>query len=195
MKYLYLIFLITTSLYAQEDFQKKILQAKKKVFPALVHIQPVKEFFSEGEKQKVQVTGSGVVISDEGYVVTNNQVAEKANYVKCMLSSKIEVTAKVVGLDPWTDLAVLKLNLQEADIDSLPFAGFGDSDQLEVGEIAIALGSPLGLARSLSLGVISSVERYFNDEGEMISPFNLWIQTDAAINPGNSGGPLINLKR
>lgn len=193
MRYFYLIILITIPVWAQENFQTKILEAKNKVFPALVHIQPVKEFFSEGEKQKVQVTGSGVVISSDGYVVTNNHVAEKANFVKCMLSSKIEITAKVVGLDPWTDLAVLKLNLQEANIDSLPFAGFGDSDQIEVGQIAIALGSPLGLARSLSLGVISSVDRYFNDEGEMISPFNLWIQTDAAINPGNSGGPLINL--
>lgn len=193
MKYLFITLLITISLFAQENFQEQILEAKRKVFPALVHIQPVKEFFSEGEKQKLQVTGSGVVISSDGYVVTNNHVAEKANYVKCMLSSKIEVTAKVIGLDPWTDLAVLKLNLEEAGIDSLPYAGFGDSEEIEVGQIAIALGSPLGLARSLSMGVISSVERYFTDEGEMISPFNLWIQTDAAINPGNSGGPLINL--
>lgn len=178
---------------AQQNFQEKILQAKQKVFPALVHIQPVKEFYAEGEKQKVQVTGSGVVISADGYVVTNNHVAEKAHSVRCMLSSKQEVTAKVIGLDPWTDLAVLKLNLDEAGLDSIPYAGFGDSEKIEVGQIVMALGSPLGLARSLSMGVVSSVERYFNDVGEMISPFNLWIQTDAAINPGNSGGPLINL--
>ena len=193
MRFIFIILFITSSLFSQNNFQEKILAAKRKVFPALVHIQPVKEFFAEGEKQKVQVTGSGVVISSDGFVVTNNHVAEKANFVKCMLSTKVEVTAKVVGLDPWTDLAVLKLNLEEAGIDSLPYAGFGDSEEIEVGQIAIALGSPLGLSRSLSLGVISSVERYFNDEGDMISPFNLWIQTDAAINPGNSGGPLVNL--
>lgn len=191
--FLFILLLFSATLFAQENFQQKILKAKQSVFPALVHIQPVKEYFSAGEKKKVQVTGSGVIISKDGLVVTNNHVAEKANFVKCMLSSKQEVEAEVIGLDPWTDLAVLKLNLEKAGIDSVPFAHFGNSDAVEVGQIAIALGSPLGLARSLSLGVISSVDRYFNDVGEMISPFNLWIQTDAAINPGNSGGPLINI--
>ena len=190
---LLIIFVLFSNLFSQNNFQQKILTAKRSVFPALVHIQPVKEYFSAGEKKKVQVTGSGVIISKDGLVVTNNHVAEKANFVKCMLSSKQEVEAKVIGLDPWTDLAVLKLDLKKAGIDSVPFARFGNSDDIEVGQIAIALGSPLGLARSLSLGVISSVDRYFNDVGEMISPFNLWIQTDAAINPGNSGGPLISI--
>jgi serine protease Do len=190
---LIILLLAGIPLSARPDLQERILQAREKVIPALVHIQPVKEFFAEGETQKVQVTGSGVVISSDGYVVTNNHVAEKANFVSCILSSKKEVTAEVIGLDPWTDLAVLKLNLKEAGIDSVPYAAFGNSEKIEVGQIVMALGSPLGLARSLSMGVISSVERYFNDIGEMISPFNLWIQTDAAINPGNSGGPLINL--
>lgn len=184
---------LTIPLLAQNDFQEKILNAKRSVFPALVHIQPVKEYLSAGEKKMVQVTGSGVIISKDGLIVTNNHVAEKANFVRCMLSSKQEVEAEVIGLDPWTDLAVLKLNLEKAGIDTVPYATFGNSDDIEVGQIAIALGSPLGLARSLSMGVISSVDRYFDDVGEMISPFNLWIQTDAAINPGNSGGPLINL--
>ncbi len=187
-----MIFISTLS--AFQNSQQKVLNAKRQVFPALVHIQPVKEFLSSGEKQKVQVTGSGVIISEDGYVVTNNHVAEKANYVRCTLSSKQEVQAKVIGLDPWTDLAVLKLNLEEVGIKSVPHAKFGDSESIEVGQMVIALGSPLGLARSLSLGVVSSVDRYFNDVGEMISPFNLWIQTDAAINPGNSGGPLVNLE-
>lgn len=181
-------------LFASENTQQKVLNAKRMVFPALVHIQPVKEFLSSGEKQKVQITGSGVIISKDGYVVTNNHVAEKASFVRCTLSSKLEVQAKVIGLDPWTDLAVLKLDLEKSGIDSVPFAKFGDSETIEVGQMVIALGSPLGLARSLSLGVISSVDRYLNDVGEMISPFNLWIQTDAAINPGNSGGPLVNLQ-
>jgi serine protease Do len=193
LKFYFVFCLLFATLFAQENFQQKILAAKRSVFPALVHIQPVKEYFASGEKKKVQVTGSGVIISKDGLVVTNNHVAEKANFVKCMLSSKQEVEAEVIGLDPWTDLAVLKLDLKKAGIDTVPYASFGNSDDIEVGQIAIALGSPLGLARSLSLGVISSVDRYFNDVGEMISPFNLWIQTDAAINPGNSGGPLINI--
>jgi len=193
MKKLLFSFFLFSTLFATENSQQKVLNAKRIVFPALVHIQPVKEFLSSGEKQKVQVTGSGVIISKDGYVVTNNHVAEKANFVRCTLSSKEEVQAKVIGLDPWTDLAVLKLDLEKAGIDSVPHAKFGNSETIEVGQMVIALGSPLGLARSLSLGVISSVDRYFNDVGEMISPFNLWIQTDAAINPGNSGGPLVNL--
>ncbi len=193
IKYILIVFFLAHIIFAQENSQQKVLEAKQMVFPALVHIQPVKEFLSSGEKQKVQVTGSGVIISADGYVVTNNHVAEKANYVRCTLSSKQELQAEVIGLDPWTDLAVLKLDLSEAGLDSVPFATFGDSKSVEVGQMVIALGSPLGLARSLSLGVISSVDRYFNDVGEMISPFNLWIQTDAAINPGNSGGPLVDL--
>ncbi|MGD9488251.1 MAG: trypsin-like peptidase domain-containing protein [Calditrichaceae bacterium] len=176
-----------------QSLNDQIRQARERVFPALVHIQPVKEIFSSGEKRKVQVTGSGVIFSRDGYVLTNNHVAEKARFVRCTLSSKIELEAEVVGLDPWTDLAVLKLDLAQAGLTSVPYAEFGESDRLEVGQIVLALGSPLGLARSLSMGVISSIDRYFSDVGEMISPFNLWIQTDAAINPGNSGGPLVDL--
>ncbi|MBN2707952.1 MAG: trypsin-like peptidase domain-containing protein [Calditrichaceae bacterium] len=175
------------------DITGEILQAKNKVFPALVHVQPIKEIFSSGDKRKVQVTGSGIIISADGYVVTNNHVAEQARFVRCTLSSKIELDAEVVGLDAWTDLAVLKLDLAGAGLKSVPFVKLGDSDQLEVGQIVLALGSPLGLSRSLSMGVVSSIDRYFDDMGEMTSPFNLWIQTDAAINPGNSGGPLVNL--
>ncbi len=188
-----ILLLMSTFLLAQKKFDQKIMEAREKVFPALVHIQPIKEVFTSGEKRHVQVTGSGVIISEDGLVVTNNHVAEQARFVNCTLSSKHEVEAEVVGLDPWTDLAVLKLDLEKAGLNKVPYAEFGDSDKLEVGRIVMALGSPLGLSRSLSMGVISSIERYFDDVGEMVSPFNLWIQTDAAINPGNSGGPLVDL--
>lgn len=190
----FILFILFISLaHGQQSFEKRMLLARQFVFPALVHIQPVKEYFSGGEKHKVQVTGSGVIISADGYVVTNNHVAERATLVRCILSSREEVTAKVIGLDAWTDIAVLKLDLKTAKIKNVPFADFGNSDSLQVGQIVMAMGSPLGLARSLSMGVVSSIDRYFNDVGEMISPFNLWIQTDAAINPGNSGGPLVDL--
>ena len=163
------------------------------VFPALVHIQPIKEVFAAGEKKKMQITGSGVIFRPDGYVLTNNHVAEKARFVRCTLSSRQELDAEVVGLDPWTDLAVLKLDLESVGLTETPYATFGNSDTIQVGQMVMALGSPLGLSRSLSKGVISSIDRYFDDVGEMISPFNLWLQTDAAINPGNSGGPLIDL--
>ena len=179
---------------SSDNLQEVILAAKNRVLPALVHIEPVKEVFSDGKRVKVQVTGSGIIFSEDGYILTNNHVAEKARFVFCTLENRDEVRAEVIGLDALTDLAVLKLDLSEKDYKTVPFAEFGDSESLEVGEIVMALGSPLGLSRSLSLGVISSIDRYFEDSGEMVSPYNLWIQTDAAINPGNSGGPLINIE-
>lgn len=180
--------------FSADNLQNQILKAKNKVLPALVHIEPVKEFYNAGQKIKVQVTGSGIIFDAQGHVLTNNHVAEKANQVKCTLANREEVPAEVIGLDALTDLAVLQLDLSKLSSKSLPYARFGDSDSLDVGEIVLALGSPLGLSRSLSMGVISSIDRYFEDTEQMLSPFNLWIQTDAAINPGNSGGPLVNLR-
>jgi serine protease Do len=179
---------------AADDLQQQILTAKNKVLPALVHIEPVKEVYTAGKKVKVQVTGSGIIFSPLGYVLTNNHVAEKAKQVQCTLANREEVPAEVIGLDVLTDLAVLKLDLSGIESKSIPYVTFGNSDNLEVGQMVLALGSPLGLSRSLSMGVISCIDRYFEDSEQMISPFNLWIQTDAAINPGNSGGPLVNLK-
>jgi serine protease Do len=188
------IWIMAITAAAQDDLQLRVLAAKNKVFPTLVHIEPVKEIFSSGKRVKVKVTGSGVIFSPDGLVLTNNHVAEKARQVRCTLANRLEVPAEVIGLDALTDLAVLKLDLSKTDYDSVPYIKLGDSDQLEVGELVMALGSPLGLSRSLSMGVVSSIDRYFEDSGEMVSPFNLWIQTDAAINPGNSGGPLVNLQ-
>ena len=176
-----------------DDFQQQILNAKQKVMPALVHIEPVKEIYTSGKRIKVQVTGSGMIFSPDGYVLTNNHVAEKARHVKCTLESREEIYAEVVGLDALTDLAVLKLDMSGRKGKPFPYVEFGDSENLEVGDFVLALGSPLGLSRSLSMGVISSIDRYFEDVGQMVSPFNLWIQTDAAINPGNSGGPLVDM--
>ena len=194
MRALALLLLIPlTFVFGRDDLSDRIQKAKNAVLPALVHIQPIKEVFDAGEKRKIQVTGSGVIFSSDGYVLTNNHVVEKARYVLCTLTSREEVEARVVGLDPWTDLAVLKLDLKKAGLKKVPFARFGNSDRLKIGQVVLAFGSPLGLARSVSMGVISSLNRYFPDAGEMVSPYNLWIQTDAAINPGNSGGPLVDL--
>ena len=140
---LMIMFLLQTAS-ASDNLQRKILEAKNKVFPALVHVEPVKEVFEDGKRVKVQVTGSGIIFSAEGLVLTNNHVAEKARFVFCTLSNRDEVRAEVIGLDALTDLAVLKLDLNEKDYHTVPYARFGDSDSLEVGEIVMALGSPLG---------------------------------------------------
>ena len=168
-----------------------VIRAKNKVAPALVHVRPVKEVFRAGERQEVLVTGSGFIISADGYVVTNEHVAGDSSVVTCYLYDQAEVNARVVGVDPATDIAVLKL---ETDRKNLPYVKLGDSDRLEAGETVLALGSPHGLARSVSSGIVSVTDRYLEDRGGAISPYNNWIQTDAAINPGNSGGPLVNLQ-
>jgi len=191
--FLLIIFCIGISQPHSDALQQKILQARDKVLPALVHVEPVKSFFTTGEKRHTLVTGSGFIFSPEGCVLTNHHVVENAEKVFCTLSNKKKLSARVVGSDPSTDVAVLLLNMEEWGKQPLPSVRLGNSDSVEVGQIVLALGSPLGLSRSVSMGVISSIDRYFEDRGEMISPYNLWIQTDAAINPGNSGGPLINL--
>lgn len=170
--------------------QEVIQEAADTVFPAVVFIKPIARDFRSGKMEKVQVFGSGAIISADGYVVTNNHVAEKATEIKCVLSDKEEIPAKVIGLDPETDLGVLKLDLsQRKSTLPLPVARFGDSRALRVGEMVMAMGAPLGLGRSVSKGIVSSLERVFD-----FAPYNLWIQTDAAINPGNSGGPLVNIE-
>lgn len=169
-----------------------VTRAKDKVAPALVHIRPVKEIYTSGKREEIPVVGSGFVISPDGYVVTNEHVAGESKFVRCVLSNKEEVDAEVVGTDPYTDIAVLKLKSAPKNIQAVKL---GSSADLKAGEFVLALGSPHGLSRSVSMGIVSVTDRYLEDRGdEMRSPFNTWIQTDAAINPGNSGGPLVNLK-
>ncbi|MHC4662457.1 MAG: trypsin-like peptidase domain-containing protein [Planctomycetota bacterium] len=185
-------------------FRDVILNAKAKVFPALVFVKPVREDYSGGEKRSLQIFGSGVIVDPAGFVVTNNHVAEKAKRIKCVLATKEEIPATVVGLDKETDIAVLKLDLaalekirrhtgqlKDGGKLELPFAGFGDSLKLTEGDYVMAMGSPFGFSRSISVGVVSCAERYLEGDEQ---PFTLWVQTDAAINPGNSGGPLVNAK-
>jgi serine protease Do len=173
----------------QIDFQAIIASAKQKVYPALVFVKPIRETFHGGERQRLEVFGSGVIISPDGYVVTNHHVAEKAIEVNCVLGDRDQVSAIVVGLDPETDLALLKLKVDAKDAP-LPTADFADSDKVEAGQFVMALGSPFGFTRSISLGIISNTRRYIGFTTQY--RYNLWLQTDAAINPGNSGGPLVD---
>src|SRR5512136_1293827 len=135
-------------------------------------------------KQKKKGGGSGVIVDKEGYVLTNNHVIEGADRVKVRLNDGREFTATVKGQDSRTDLAVLDINSKD-----LPVATLGDSDQLEVGEWAIAIGSPFGLEHTVTVGVISAKGR----SGLGTGTSEDFIQTDASINPGNSGGPLVNI--
>ena len=171
--------------------QTAVIRAKDRVAPALVHVRPVKEVFRRGKRSEVSVIGSGFIISPDGYVVTNEHVAGKSEYVLCVLSNKDEVEAVVVGVDTFTDIAVLKL---KTDATDLPYVKMGTSSTLEAGQMVIALGSPHGLARSVSSGIVSVTDRNLESLGRSSAPYNNWIQTDAAINPGNSGGPLVNLR-
>jgi serine protease Do len=130
--------------------------------------------------------GSGVIVDPRGVVLTNNHVIERADEIELMLADGRTFKGMVIGRDPKTDLAVVKVNTEQA----LPAARLGDSDTIKVGQWAVAIGNPFGLGHSLTVGVISGVGR-----GELgLSTFEDYIQTDASINPGNSGGPLLNIR-
>ena len=178
--------------------QAQIYKARDKVLPALIHVQPVSEEFRSGEAERVAVVGSGVIIDDDGTAVTNYHVAGKATRIICMLDDRRRIHAELVGGDPSTDIAVIRLNMEEMEGDSFQPAVLGDSDKLEVGQYVLAMGSPLSLERTVSMGVVSTIDRYMRDtsrlpSGERTGQFNTWIQTDAPVNPGNSGGPLVNM--
>ena len=170
------------------DFEAVIEHAKAKVFPALVFVRPVQEDLSAGEKRRIEVFGSGVIVSADGYVVTNHHVAENAREIRCVLADRRQVEAAVVGLDEPTDLALLKLTL--APGETLTPAELGASTSVAEGQFVMALGAPYGFERSISLGIVSNARRNLGDGDRRA--YNNWIQTDAAINPGNSGGPLVD---
>ena len=171
------------------DFRQIIERAKGRVYPAIVFVKPIREEFSGGEKQKMEVFGSGAIISTDGLMFTNAHVAEKAASIRVVLGDKEQYPANLVGLDKETDLALLRIELP-AGHPPLPVVEFGDSSRVSEGEFVMAMGSPFGFTRSISFGVISNTRRYIGFRGQY--KYNLWLQTDAAINPGNSGGPLVD---
>lgn len=175
------------NLLPQLDFRRIVQDAKAKVFPAVVFIKSLRESHEAGEKISQEISGSGVLISPEGEVLTNWHVVEKTTSLRCLLYDGRAVDAEVIGTDKSTDLALIKLKLKPGD-ESVPFAVFGDSTILKEGDFVMAMGAPWGLNRSVSIGIISCTKRYL----PKISEYSLWLQTDAAINPGNSGGPLVN---
>jgi serine protease Do len=169
------------------DFQNTITIAKNKVFPAVVYIKVIRDNLKAGKNVANTVSGSGVVISADGEVVTNHHVVDKATEIRCLLYDGRAYTAKLIGSDKDTDLALLKLERPENDAP-LPFAEFNYSGNVFDGDFVMAMGAPWGLNRSVSIGIVSCSTRYLDGHGE----YTLWYQTDAAILPGNSGGPLVN---
>lgn len=138
------------------------------------------------ETPKRESAGSGVIISEDGYIVTNNHVVENADEITITLNDNREFTAHVIGLDADTDLALLKI-----DAEQLPSIVIGDSDQLKVGEWVLAVGNPFNLTSTVTAGIVSAKARNLNAHKNGIESF---IQTDAAINAGNSGGALVNTR-
>ncbi len=165
---------------------------------AVVRIDVRELAFEDGARRYSASIGSGVILSADGLILTNAHVASARSVeLNITLANLERVGATLVGWDHWTDLAVLRLDLNEVKRRGLKFthAELGDSDHLFVGETVYAVGTPFGLTRTATKGIISNNNRYFEDDrgvnGYETGTFNTWLQTDAAINPGNSGGPLV----
>jgi serine protease Do len=184
---------------AQETDGKRMLEQIQGVFidladrvkPAVVNIAPVSSLTSRSAENPRERnpnssgTGSGVIVDKRGLIVTNNHVVGDAKEVEVRLSSKHKFTGKVIGRDPDTDLAIVQIDIDH----DLPTVPFGDSSKVRVGQWVMAVGNPFALDRTVTLGVVSGLER----DAVRLSRYEAFIQTDASINPGNSGGPLFNL--
>lgn len=143
------------------------------------------EHFQAPKEWKTQSLGSGVIISDEGYIITNSHVVETADEIRVTLYDKRVYKGKIIGSDPKTDIAVIKISAE-----NLPEIKWGDADALQVGEFVLAFGNSYGLSNTVTLGIVSALGR----ANVGIADYEDFIQTDAAINPGNSGGPLVNIR-
>jgi serine protease Do len=198
--FIFLIFGSATGLYAQEIFQDEVIaDVAQKAIPSVVNIASSKEvtveeplflfdpFFSLNipKKRTARALGSGVIMSEDGYIVTNYHVIGEADKVEVRLSDGRTFAANIIGGDPKSDIAVIKI-----DAKDLPVMPLGDTSKLRIGTIVLAVGNPFGLSQTVTMGIISALGR----SGLGITDYENFIQTDAAINPGNSGGALVNLK-
>lgn len=183
------------------------ISAAQKGIPAVVYIQSDVQMQGErtynsiwdyfyGQSQpniiRGEVSGSGVIVSSDGYIVTNNHVVDEAGKIEVTLSDKKQYVAKVIGKDPETDLALLKI-----DATNLPYIQYGNSDDLQIGQWVLAVGNPYNLTSTVTAGIVSAKGRNIDilpreDASRPMYPIESYIQTDAAVNPGNSGGALLN---
>jgi serine protease Do len=174
-----------------EEIQAVITELAEQAKPSVVNLFPITSTsrLREGPGERTpnaSGSGSGLIVDSDGHIVTNNHVIGDANEIEVRFSDKTKLIAHVVGKDPDTDLAVLKVTTDRP----LPSARFGDSAGVKVGQWVLAVGNPFGLDRTVTLGVVSGIGR----ENINLSRYENFIQTDASINPGNSGGPLFNLR-
>ena len=177
-----------------EDIQDAITTLAEQVTPTVVNVSPIRKFDQPHTQQNPSRkrtpikpgSGSGVVVDEDGYIVTNNHVLGEATEAVVNFSDKTTLVGTLVGRDPDTDLALLKVTTDK----KLPSATFGNSQGIKVGQWVLAVGNPFGLDRTVTLGVVSGIGR----ENMNLSRYENFIQTDASINPGNSGGPLFNLR-
>ncbi len=187
---------------ATAPLRAQIDRAIDKVKPALVRIRVVSTEYNDGREIKEQEVGSGVIITKDGYIVTNHHVAGHARRMFCTLWDREEIEAELIGTDPLTDISVIKLK-PEKPREFTP-AAFGDSSVMRVGDSVLAMGSPMALSQSVTLGILSNTEmvmpRFFGARGEFkldgenVGALVRWFGHDAAIYGGNSGGPLVNLR-
>src|SRR5687767_14578000 len=179
-----------------------VYAALSKVAPSLVRIHVVSIDHEDGRELKREAAGSGTIITPDGHVVTNHHVAGKTKAIVCTLASREEIPAELVGTDPLSDIAVIKL--KPARPRQFPVASFGTATTLQVGDRVLAMGSPLALSQSVTMGIVSNTEMImpqlfwpFNRmtlDGEDVGSLVRWIGHDAPIFVGNSGGPPINLR-
>ncbi|MCB0571249.1 MAG: trypsin-like peptidase domain-containing protein [Phaeodactylibacter sp.] len=168
-----------------DAYSRTVAGVAKKISDAVVHIKVDKVKRRGRQGFQPGGTGSGFIISSDGYIVTNSHVVNGASRIEANLQDGRQYEARLVGEDPATDLAVVQINAE-----NLSTASFGDSAQLQVGQLAIAIGNPYGFQYTLTAGVVSALGRTLRSEsGRLIDDV---IQTDAALNPGNSGGPLVD---
>lgn len=180
-------FIASTDKRLLDAYSSTITGVVKQSAQAVVHIKVVKKLRDPRTKKEIDQEGfgSGFVISTDGLIVTNNHVIEKAMDIKVGFADGLELKATLIGTDPSTDIAILKV--YDGDLKPLTFA---NSDILEPGQIAVAIGNPMGLQHTVTAGVVSATGRTLRaNNGRLIDDI---IQTDAALNPGNSGGPLVN---
>ena len=183
--------------------ENEMVDAAQKTVDAVVHVKTaymqqyaygnpfLDYFFGDGYQKRgrsVEASGSGVIISKDGYIITNNHVIEHAEKIRVVLNDKREFDATLVGTDPGTDIALLKI-----DEDDLPYLLPGNSDNVKVGEWVLAVGNPFNLTSTVTAGIVSAKARNINLMRENYG-IEAFIQTDAAVNPGNSGGALVNRK-
>lgn len=177
-----------------------VVSVTEKVFPAVVRLDVAAEMYREGKRDFVRGIGSGVIIDEQGRILTNYHVAGRAAEIYITLANKERVPARLIGDDHWTDLAIVQMDMEamKKKNGSFKWAPLGTSANLVPGQDVMAIGTPFGLARTLTLGVVSNNDRTFypdrmNINGYETGDFANWIQMDTPINPGNSGGPLVDM--